>query len=519
MITKIYGGPGAGKTTYLIKTIEESGIPVDRIGYCSFKKDAVEEMKNRMIKRGATDEDLRYFRTIHSMNFNLLGIKMDQVADKKLKEFCLEYKFKFSQKRLDGDSIPENDKTFDDIMYDQMNRDRADFRPKDFIHPKMRQHTALYINFRNKYFEWMEKHDYIDFLGMIERGIERGIIPPVDLLCIDEWQDLTPLQIHQVNMWARNIRVSYHAGDDDQCINQWAGAKPQGFLDMEFDKEIILEESFRLPSDVLQLSQEVILRNVNRKKKNFYTKKNKGGIYLKPLPVICDEIKKLDKDSSCFFLVRNNFLKSLLKRDLFEYGIPIDGLTREKEAIELMQTGYDKKYFNAKDVDILTQGSLFPAKRYFKRGSKAGIAKLLKGLFPEKGYSFKQLVDKGLTEYFFEDLYNKNVSHLNMENEEMIYILKIFKTYGYEFNSVNVMSIHEAKGREADTVVLLPDIARRSALDEEHIDTMEAERNVWYTGITRARERLYMISDRSYSGNYTHIMSVFRTFTIKSQTP
>lgn len=499
---KIFGGPGSGKTTKLIKIIEDSSIPLDRVAYVTFATKALGEMKDRMIIKGATPTDLQYFRTLHSMNFNLLGIKKDQVVsdgDSKFKKFCEEKGF----------NIPEDKKeeTLDLSFYNQMQADRNDLRPFNFIHPRFYNYSAAYMHFKKSYFTWLEENDYIDFIGMVEKGIEQAVIPPVELLCVDEWQDLTPLQIKQVTMWMRNIPKSYHAGDDDQSIHDWAGADPKAFLNLECDSEVVLNESFRLPSDILALSQHVITKNINRKEKEFFTNKGVGGIYYKSLRSTCDSLKNQPKNETCYFLIRNRYLFTELKSKLVEYGMPLAGMEKEKRAIRFMDDGPKKKYFTAEDILTITDGSIFPAKRYFVRGSKVKIEKLLKGGFPEKGFTLEQMGKFGMKGEFFEDLYVGNSSNLNIDSKDMIYINKLFKDYGYEFNTVKIMTIHESKGLEADTIVIVPYMASATFKGMNMSqDSIEAERRVWYTAITRPKKRLVCLSD-NFNGNH-HIWLV-----------
>jgi superfamily I DNA/RNA helicase len=66
-----------------------------------------------------------------------------------------------------------------------------------------------------------------------------------------------------------------------------------------------------------------------------------------------------------------------------------------------------------------------------------------------------------------------------------------------DLKEVRVLTIHGAKGAEADTVYLhtgiTPKIKRSIAIPGPD---SEAEARVWYVGITRAKHRLYLVKDK-----------------------
>jgi superfamily I DNA/RNA helicase len=89
---KIFGSPGTGKTTELLKILEEKiaeGYKANRIGFFSFTRRAIKEARSRVIKKfKLSEDDLEYFRTIHSLCYRALNINSGQVfKGERIKEF------------------------------------------------------------------------------------------------------------------------------------------------------------------------------------------------------------------------------------------------------------------------------------------------------------------------------------------------------------------------------------------------------------------------------------------------
>ena len=86
-LTLVLGGPGCGKTTHLLDVVREhlaAGIAPAQIAFVSFTRAAANEAAERAAKQfGLAEDDLPWFRTIHSLCFARLGASREEVLGPK----------------------------------------------------------------------------------------------------------------------------------------------------------------------------------------------------------------------------------------------------------------------------------------------------------------------------------------------------------------------------------------------------------------------------------------------------
>ena len=69
----------------------------------------------------------------------------------------------------------------------------------------------------------------------------------------------------------------YIAGDDDQAIYEWNGAKPQRFVEYVGEK-IVLDQSYRVPSLVHPIAERISERIISREPKIYKPRKEEGTV-------------------------------------------------------------------------------------------------------------------------------------------------------------------------------------------------------------------------------------------------
>ena len=81
---KVVGPPGTGKTRRLLNEVQryvDKGVSLKKIGYFAFTRKAAGEARDRFlkVKTELTKKDIKYFQTLHSLAFNTLGLKEENV--------------------------------------------------------------------------------------------------------------------------------------------------------------------------------------------------------------------------------------------------------------------------------------------------------------------------------------------------------------------------------------------------------------------------------------------------------
>ena len=86
-----------------------------------------------------------------------------------------------------------------------------------------------------------------------------------DVVLVDEFQDLNPVQYRVLHALARDHRHVFAVGDEEQSIYSWAGADPTVFKtflnDFGLGGKIHLEKNHRTPRDVFALARKLMLVN------------------------------------------------------------------------------------------------------------------------------------------------------------------------------------------------------------------------------------------------------------------
>ena len=323
--TKVFGPPGTGKTTKLIKTVIEhikKGGHTDKIAFLSFTNNAADVARDRVIavsKASFPDRDLSMmdfpnFNTLHSLATRIGGLLGKSVFDaEKLRQFDPEIRSEFVWMKLgDPSSVEERpDHTplaiqsfararcislaeaieqggFDDV-YNSTNKSAL----QEHFRKQRGQVVTLdgldlityYINDYNRFKSENRLADFDDVIDNAQSDDFFEHIPSFELLIIDEAQDLSDLQWKFVNRLISKATQVIVAGDDDQAIMVPFGASPTAFLKLEGQTEV-LTKSWRVSKsahDYVMAHSMPLLKALypDRKNKDWLPTEKTGEVHTK----------------------------------------------------------------------------------------------------------------------------------------------------------------------------------------------------------------------------------------------
>ena len=272
MTTKIIlGPPGTGKTEYLLRRVEDelaNDIKPQEIGYFSYTKKAAREAKDRaIIKFPHLDKkDFRYFRTLHSLAFQELGISTkDVMRDVHYKELSklLGIKLKNTTKRSQ--------------IIDLARVRNVSLREQFHISGHLDNGWSKLKYIADGIADYKKERNLYEFTDMIIEFNRREECPELKVLIIDEAQDLAPIQWTMVKKLIAYANRTYIAGDDDQSIYRWAGVNPDDLINLEGER-YILDQSWRVPRKIHDAATTLIKRVKNRIPKIWNSKSEEGVI-------------------------------------------------------------------------------------------------------------------------------------------------------------------------------------------------------------------------------------------------
>ncbi len=483
----ILGGPGCGKTTRLLRVVEEeleNGVRPDEIAFVTFTRAAANEARDRAaLKFGLDPEtDMPWFRTIHSLAYRALEMTREEVMGRDdWNEFSqligepiagTVSSFEASTNAHHGDKllrVVDYAATTCVSLRDAWNEvgDETAWRDVEQFEAALREYKTSIAK--------------LGFTDMLLSYINEGEPVAVKVAVVDEAQDLTAAQWKVVERAFENVERLYIGGDDDQAIYRWAGADVDHFLHLSSgDDREILELSHRLPRSVFEVGQRIVRQISNRYEKPYRPSDRDGVVdyhtHLEYVPL-------RNQEGTWLLLARNGYMLEGLEEILRARGLPYSRRTgpiaseKELDAIGLwdaLQKGRISS-LSASEARGLYK-ALGRPRPALKELTQYGPAELELDLKLPWTYAMSGGIPSWRVDYYTEC----------MNRGESLRVDPRFR----------VETIHGVKGAQADNVLLLLDYSKRTSRGYDA--SPDHEHRVFYVGVTRAYHSLHILRPQTY---------------------
>lgn len=273
----VIAGPGSGKTRVLTERIcnliNNKNIKENEILALSYSSKAAKEMRKRLRDRLGMQSYKIQALTFHSFGLRVLRENAELIG-------------------FNSDLDIVNTSTKNKILKTILN----DFNISESAVLEYAQHISRIKNgaqsqdkkllaIVDAYGKELKHANLIDFDDMINLTIQLFLSNPeinekyrnnYTHILIDEVQDLNDSQIQLVQLLSNQNTSLFVVGDDDQCIYEWRGARPDYLKNLASgqDIEVIkLQDNFRSDKAIVNVAGSLIGKNIKRIIKNMTPRK------------------------------------------------------------------------------------------------------------------------------------------------------------------------------------------------------------------------------------------------------
>lgn len=314
---------GTGKTHTLMDIIDghlKDGVPIERIAFVTFTKKGAEVAQLRTAERFGFDlKRLKNFRTIHSLAFRGCGASRNMMMDfAKYKDFGEKAGYNFGTLGLDTTEGVDWNEMHDQqlVTIEQLYRNNKQYCEKIMDDRVDYSELSRYLQLYKRY---KDTFGYCDFTDLLEQYVAKGLTEDVDIVCLDEMQDSSPLQWQLVFQAFSKAKHIYAAGDIKQAVFTYAGASCDTLLKLRGTQHM-LELSYRVPSRILTFAQNIV--DAMHVTDHSHCKSVKEGGLVKEITTIDELAEEFDTSKSYFFLARNKKFFKYYEEWCQQNGLP-----------------------------------------------------------------------------------------------------------------------------------------------------------------------------------------------------
>lgn len=499
----VLAGPGSGKTTVIthrsVAIAKEIALP-GRLLSVTFTRAAGLEMAQRYCKLAGIEQpkpgEIPVYQTVHAFCNGVIGIyeretgrhftRIEGEGGGKMQILSNLY-HRYNNKTPDGPTL-------------KVLESAASRRTTDDRIPNESKILEAYTAYKRD-------HDFLDFEDMISVCLEILQTHPdfcarmaarFDYVQVDEGQDLSREQYEVIRLIAphKNLLI---VADDDQSIYRFRGAEPSCIFD--FVKQYPdcarydLTQNYRSTRRIVEAASRVVSRNEKRFDKDLYTKRSKGT----PVKVrcfagcgeqanyVCDRLAKAGGGA---VLYRNGVSSLTVRLALTLRGIPYE-----------IRGGYERV------GDIQVVGDILQEILQAERRARF--------ILPSPAKTFKRMVQDGYIAGLRRE-YERSREHQRYLSAVLEFVSLLVTSCDswracvevlgkMDQNSTNptvlLTTIHSAKGLEFNTVCMIDLIEGEfPGSGATAGEDLEEERRLFYVGMTRAKDTLYLCSPLARGG-------------------
>ncbi len=545
----ILAGAGSGKTRVLVhkvlNLILNHKVDPDNIVMITFTNKAANEMKER-IKKAVPPDSVRsglgYVGTFHSFCCQILRRQAHNLG--------LEHSFSIYDDDDQTMLLKAIIKKLDNKKYTaSYYSNRISAAKNQLITPD--RYLSVFSDWGaptvaqvyTEYQKELNKNMAVDFDDLIMRTVELFTKHPEILdiyqeryryILVDEFQDTNYSQYVLTRILGRKYGNVTVVGDFSQSIYSWRGADIRNLEKFQEDfsntKVFYLEHNYRSTQTILDFAYEIISQNqlhpilklqtdnVKGEDITYYEADNEEdeAIY------IANRIEKLvsgDSYSSFAVLYRTNAQSRAIEEAFLHYGIPytLYGGTRFYDRREIKDIlSYLRLIVNPQD-EMATDRIKKLGKKYWTKFK--AVYDELHGRRDE--ISSVDMMDRIFQDTGYLDMYNpedqedysrleniKELKSVAMNFPKIVDLLQQVALVESEYfegerkqknrDGVRLMTMHQAKGLEFP-YVFIAGVEEGILPHSRSMDDMfqlEEERRLFYVGITRAREKLFITHAR-----------------------
>jgi DNA helicase-2/ATP-dependent DNA helicase PcrA len=511
----VVAGPGTGKTLTIVRRIAhllEQGVPPDQICAVTFTNRAAREMRERTNALLGAQADNMFIGTFHLLGLRIIRENLQESlaicgrdeqidllrpivgnsarAAQQMAERISTIKGQGSWVRGQGSEVQTDElqgearQIYEAYQAALKQKGLCDFDDLIRIPIELFETDSIAANFRSRF-----KH-----------------------IIVDEYQDISPAQYRLLKclVGASDGSTLCAVGDSDQAIYAFRGADVQNFLNFRKDfadaVTVVLKENYRSTKIVLGAADAMIKSNQRRIDKEVETVREAG----RPIAVISVPDERAEAEAivqevearmggTSHYRLAGATTSSDFSETTYSFS-DFAVLFRTNAQAKALREAFDEWGIPCQVIGErhpLNKARLIESLRAHLEAlpERVDLATFLKGTAENSGASS---ADYGLLEALAAAYQHRPPQEAIIEIINELTLLTTADAFDPRADAVALMTLHMAKGLEFRLVFiagcedgLLPFTLVRDETD------IEEERRLFYVGITRAKDELFLLHARS----------------------